>query len=206
MNKYSIRIICIVALAGSIACSQMKAQHLEITPFAGWETGGKIYTSLGYLRIDGGMNFGGAISYGGIEDFQLEFTYNHMNSELSLDDGEHITNRTAVNVDYYMLGVIRETRLGERFLPYAGGALGLVHYGLPDENSDEVLMSVHVSGGFKVLITEWLGIRVQARLLMPLFYQGAYFSYGTSGTGYGVTSTCVMVQGDFTGGLFFVID
>jgi hypothetical protein len=208
MKNYNIKIISLISLVLALAVSiRSQAQHLEITPYAGYETGGKVYTNLGYLRIADGTNFGGSISFGMDEDAQLEFSYNHMNSELSLDAGEFVINKTPVNVDYYTLGVFKATRLGERFLPFGGFAMGLVHYGTPEkEYSDEVLFAINLSAGMKILFTEWMGLKLQARLLMPLYYSGAYFGAGTSGAGYGVTSTCVMVQGDFTGGLFFVID
>jgi len=184
----------------------LKAQHLEVGPFVGYETSGKVSTSLGYLRIDYGMNFGGTISFGLDEDAQFEFSYNHMNSTLSLDNGENIINQTPVNVDYYMFGLVGAQRLGERFLPFYGGSLGWVHYGTPDEKyGNESLFAINIQGGLKFLITERIGIKIQARLLMPLYAQGYYYA-GTGSAGYGVTSTCVMVQGDFTGGLYFIID
>lgn len=184
----------------------LKAQHLEIGPFVGYETGGKVSTSLGYLRVDDGLNFGGTISFGLDEDAQFEFSYNHMNSTLSLDNGENIINTTPVNVDYYMFGLVGAQRLGERFLPFYGGSLGWVHYGTPDEKyGNESLFAINIQGGLKFLISESIGIKIQARLLMPLYAQGYYYA-GTGSAGYGVTSTCVMVQGDFTGGLYFIID
>ena len=208
MKNHSTKIISIISLSITlIGSAPTKAQHLEITPYAGYETGGKVYTNLGYLRVDDGMNFGGAISFGFDENAQFEFSYNHLNSELSLDDGEYITNKTPVNVDYYLFGVTGAQRLGERFLPFYGGSLGWVHYGTPEEEyGNESLFTVSISAGFKILITDWLGFKAQARLLLPLYNSGAYFETGTSGSGYGITSTCVMVQGDFTGGLFFVIE
>ena len=152
------------------------------------------------------MNFGGTISFGLDEDAQFEFSYNHMNSTLSLDNGEHIINETPVNVDYYMFGLVGAQRLGDRFLPFYGGSLGWVHYGTPDEKyGNESLFAINIQGGMKFLISERIGIKIQARLLMPLYAQGYYYA-GTGSAGYGVTSTCVMVQGDFTGGLYFIID
>jgi|WetSurSiteA1Bulk_404760.scaffolds.fasta_scaffold00498_3 hypothetical protein len=208
MKNYKISIISIITIVITLAVSvRLKAQHLEITPYAGYETGGKVSTSSGYLRVDDGMNFGGAISFGYDATAQLEFSYNHMNSELSLDVGESITNRTPVNVDYYMFGVTGSQWLGDRFMPFYGGALGWVHYGTPSENyGNESLFAINIQGGLKILLTDWLGFRMQARLLMPLYYTGAYFEAGTSGAGYGITSTCFMVQGDFTGALYFIIE
>jgi hypothetical protein len=208
MKNYKIIIISIaVLLMALVGPLQLKAQHLEITPFVGYETMGKVATNRGYLCVADGVNFGGAISFGLDENAQFEFSYNHMNSELSLDDGEYIINKTPVNVDYYMFGVVGATRLGERFLPFYGGSLGWVHYGTPEEKyGNESLFAINVSAGLKILFTERIGFRMQARLLMPLYATGAYFAGTPEGAGYGITSTCVMVQGDFTGALFIVID
>ena len=49
--------------------------------------------------------------------------------------------------------------------------------------------------------SERVGIRLQARLLMPLYYSGAYFGVGTGGSGFSVGGGIHGVQGDFTGGL-----
>jgi len=205
MKKNIISIAVIITLV-LVSAVHSKAQHLEIGPFAGYETGGKVYTNLGYLRVSGGANFGGTVSFGLDEDAQFEFSYNHMNGTLSLDNGEHIINSTPVNVDYYMFGLVGAQRLGERFLPFYGGSLGWVHYGTPDEKySNESLFAINIQGGMKFLITERIGIKIQARLLMPLYASGYYYA-DTGYAGYGVTSTCVMVQGDFTGGLYFIID
>jgi hypothetical protein len=206
MKNLKFNVITIALCLAAAIPVGLKAQHLEIGPFAGYETTGKVYTSLGYLRVSGGANFGGMVSFGLDEDAQFEFSYNHMNGTLSLDNGEHIINSTPVNVDYYMFGLVGATRLGDKWLPFYGGSLGWVHYGTPDEKyGNESLFAINIQAGMKFLITEKIGIKIQARLLMPLYASGYYFA-GTGGTGYGVTSTCVMVQGDFTGGLYFIID
>lgn len=207
MKNLKLSVITVVTLCLAFAAPvRLTAQHLEIGPFAGYETWGKVYTNLGYLRVAGAANYGGMISFGLDEDAQFEFSYNHMNSTLSLDDGEHIIKSTPVNVDYYMFGLVGAQRLGDKFLPFYGGSLGWVHYGTPsDKYRNESLFAINIQAGMKFLITERIGIKVQARLLMPLYASGYYFA-GTGGTGYGVTSTCVMVQGDFTGGLYFIID
>jgi hypothetical protein len=206
MKNFRLSIITIALFLFLATPFSLKAQHLEIGPFVGYETGGKVTTDLGYLRVADGMNFGGTVSFGLDEDAQFEFSYNHMNSMLSLDNGEHTINETSVNVDYYMFGLVGAQRLGDKFLPFYGGSLGWVHYGTPSEKyGNESLFAINIQAGMKFLITESIGIKVQARLLMPLYAQGYYYA-GTGSAGYGVTSTCVMVQGDFTGGLYFIID
>jgi hypothetical protein len=203
-KNISSSIILLMVLAFN---SSLKAQHIEVTPFVGYETGGKVSTNRGYLRVADGMNFGGAISFGLDENTNVEFTYNHMNSELSIDKGEFITNITPVNVDYYMLGGLKTFGENEKLLPFASASFGIVHYGLTDKDyTNKVLGAVNIATGLKFQFSERFGLRLQARLLMPLYYSGIYFTAGSGGAGYGVTSTCVMVQGDFTGALYFVIE
>ena len=188
-----------------IAGLQMNAQNIELTPFIGYETGAKINTSSGYLRISDGMDYGGAINVGIGGGRYGEFSYSHMASDLSLDAivREDICD---LAVDYYSLGALQEIMPDAKATPYGLFALGIVNYrptsgGYASENK----MHVSIAGGVKVRVSERIGIRLQARFLMPLYYSGAYFSIGTGGSGFSLGGGIHGVQGDFTGGLFFVL-
>ncbi len=97
---------------GLIADIQVKAQNIELTPFIGYETGAKIHTNLGDLRIADGMNYGGALNVGLGGGRFGEFSYNHMASDLSLDDvltgNEYICD---LAVDYYSFGMLQEMQV-----------------------------------------------------------------------------------------------
>jgi hypothetical protein len=93
---------------------------------------------------------------------------------------------------------------GAKATPYGMFTTGWVNYrptsgGYNSENK----MHLSLAGGIKIRATERIGIRLQARLLMPLFYAGTYFTVGSGGAGYGMTGGIYAVQGDFTGALFF---
>jgi hypothetical protein len=95
---------------------------------------------------------------------------------------------------------------GAKATPYGLFTLGIVNYrptsgGYSSENK----MHVSLAGGVKIRASERVGIRLQARLLMPLYYAGTYFSVGTGGAGYGISGGIRGVQGDFTAGLFLVL-
>ena len=62
-------------------------------------------------------------------------------------------------------------------------------------------MHVSLAGGLKIHASEKVGLRLQARFLMPLYYAGTYFSAGTGGAGYGISGGVFGVQGDFTAAL-----
>jgi len=66
-------------------------------------------------------------------------------------------------------------------------------------------MHISLAGGIKINASEKVGIRLQARLLMPLWYSGTYFTVGTGGAGYGVSGGIYGVQGDFTAALVIKI-
>jgi hypothetical protein len=181
------------------------AQSIEITPFIGYETGAKINTSTGYLRIGSGLNYGGAINVGLGGGRFGEFSYNHMASDLYLDGviREDICN---LAVDYYSFGVLQEMIPESKATPYGLFSLGWVNYRPTSGNyNSENKMHVSLAGGLKVRLAERVGIRLQARLLMPLYYTGAYFGIGSGGAGFSVGGGIKGVQGDFTGGLVFVI-
>jgi len=195
-------IVTLLLLGFSI---QSNAQRIELAPFVGYETGGKLFTSIGYLRIGDGMNFGGALDISLAPGVQVELSYSHMKSSLSLDEGFNTEKLSDMTVDYYSIGGLRELNPGEKLVPYGLVSLGLVNYRPVERYSNETLMHASLAGGVKVFASERIGIRVQARLLMPIFFNGIYFSGGTGGVGAGVAGTVGAVQGDFTASLFFVI-
>ena len=190
-----------------IADIQVHAQSIELTPFIGYETGAKINTnsSAGYLRIADGMNYGGALNVGLGGGRYGEFSYNHMASELSLDSqvGGYICD---LAVDYYSFGMLQEMKPEAKATPYGLFSLGWVNYRpTTGDYVSENKMHVSLAGGVKIRVAERIGIRLQARLLMPLYYSGAYFGVGTGGAGFSVGGGIKGVQGDFTGGLVFIL-
>jgi hypothetical protein len=199
--QYSGLILAILLIAGI----QLNAQKIELTPFIGYETGAKINTSYGYLHIDDGMDYGGSLNVGLGGGRYAELSYSHMGSALSL---ESVVNENICDlaVDYYSIGALQEIMPEAKATPYGLFTLGVVNYRpTSGDYVSENKMHVSIAGGVKIRVSDRIGVRLQARLLMPLFYAGTYFSVGTGGAGYGISGGIRGVQGDFTGGLFFVL-
>jgi len=187
----------------SLFTNSINAQHVEMSAFGGWATGAVMNTSSGDLHIKSSENFGGTFSVGATEEAQLEFTFNHMNTKLTLEGyGTNIVDDECdINVDYYTLGIVRSKSLGKA-APYGSLAMGLVDYHPIDVDYDsEQKFVVTLAAGVKIKTGERLGIKLQARLLLPVFYGGVYF--GTSGAG--ISGGASMVQGDFTGGIYYTL-
>jgi hypothetical protein len=190
----------------------VKAQHVELTPFAGYGTSAKMHTNEGDLRYEGAMNYGANLSIGMSSAAQFEFGYNHMRTVLELPTGYDYGSITDpdstldIDVDYFMFGVVKELMPNQKVSPFGSFALGWVNYRtLSDEYGNENKFNIDFAAGLKIKASERVGIRLQARLHLPMYFEGVYFTAGTGGAGAGLGATAMMVQGDFTGGIYFVL-
>ncbi|MCH6574186.1 MAG: hypothetical protein IH795_03120, partial [Bacteroidetes bacterium] len=71
--------------------------------------------------------------------------------------------------------------------------------------SDEWLASITFGGGGKFDLSKSVGIRLQARILVPLIFSGGGLWCGTGGCGVGVGSYTPFVQFDLTAGVYFTL-
>jgi hypothetical protein len=180
----------------------LRAQKVELSPFIGYETGAYIHTTYGDLHIDGGMDWGGSLDVGIGGGRYGEFSYSHMATSVSLEGGVSPLDPVDLAVDYYSLGILQEIRPDSKATPYGLFSLGIVNYRpTSGDYSSDNKMHVSLAGGVKIRASERIGLRLQARLLMPLYYAGTYFSIGSGGAGYGVSGGVQGVQGDFTAAL-----
>ena len=107
-----------------------------------------------------------------------------------------------MNVHYFRVGGVWELHTGKA-RPFAALTVGVT---LLDAKvatrSDEWLASFTFGGGGKFDLSESVGIRLQARLLVPLIFSGGGLWVGTGGAGISVGSTAPFVQFDFTTGVY----
>lgn len=201
-NKRAILLISIVIEFLMVPCSQITAQKIELSPFVGYETGANIHTTYGDLHIKDGMDWGGVLDVGIGGGRYGEFSYSHLGTYLDLRGSLADERLCNLAVDYYSLGFLQEIKPDAMATPYGLLSLGLVNYRQTSgSDAAENKMHVSVAGGVKIKVSEKMGIRVQARLLMPLYYSGTYFGIGTGGTSAGVSGGIQGVQGDFTAAL-----
>jgi hypothetical protein len=188
-----------------VAVKPVNAQKIELSPFIGYETGAIVHTSLGDLHIGDGMDWGGSINVGMGGGRYVELSYSHLASYLNLENGLTTTKLCDLSTDYYSIGALQEVMPDEKVTPYGLFTLGWVNYRPSDTYSNENKMHISLAAGIKINASEKIGLRLQARLLMPLYYSGTYLYAGTGGAGYGVSGGIYGVQGDFTAALVIKI-
>lgn len=92
------------------------SHRLEISPFAGYQFGGKLSVQTGTLSIKDAMNYGVALDFYIRPGMQVELPYIRQDTELRLKDG--LTGRTSslfdMAVEHYQIGGLYEIRTRTR--------------------------------------------------------------------------------------------
>jgi hypothetical protein len=125
-----------------------------------------------------------------------------MSSNLTYTANNSTTPICDLAVTYASIGGVADIYRGDVIVPYAKIALGGTFYNPIKSNvANEFVMHFDISGGAKFRITDHLGFRVQASLLLPIFFQGMLFQEAVPPPGEGMKTKVSGVQGNFTGGL-----
>jgi hypothetical protein len=191
-------------VAVTILCpSQLIAQKFEFIPFGGYQTSAKL-TSYedGKFRINDGLNFGASVNYQFGGGYKVEFTYSRQPSSLTYTVDGTTDDAVKMAVNYYSLGGLVEIFQGDPVVPFISAGIGGTYYNPenPDTDSENV-MHFNIGSGAKFYFNDHFGVRLQARLLLPVFFEGIYFEEGAPDDGEGMQTKIAGVQGDFTAGV-----
>jgi hypothetical protein len=214
-SKISMALMATIALSVSGIGSAFAQDHkVEITPFGGYLLGGSIKFYEGKFKIQDAACYGGMLAVQVSSGNFVEFSFTGMTTQgdwepysdyFGNSDYDAFTIDMAVN--HFQIGSVNELPLdNEAIRPYGTLTLGTTWFNPKDEDSnDEWLFSVAAGLGLKYFFNDKIGIRLQARMLLPVVYNGGGFYLGTGGSGMYISSTAPIVQGDFTGGLIIAL-
>ena len=205
-NMFSKKIIAMILFVIFISAESVVAQ-IEINGYTGYVPGSKTaYNYSGYrLRIDGSQNFGAGLGLN-TPVGMIEFNYMGYASSLSQDGGiTELVPKQPININYYQIGILKPLIENKDLIPYGMFTLGASQF-KPEEYNEVWRFSVAAGLGVRYFFTPLLGVRLQARLLMPLYFGGVGFGCGSGGCGSGAYFGVEIFQGDFTGGVVFRID
>jgi hypothetical protein len=185
------------------------ARKFEITPLVNYAWTSKMaaygYDTSGDLDIGNSASWGFAVDIDLHQEGQVELLYTRQDSYL-----EFLTYPGGIQrwkgdlaVEYYQIGGLYR-RPVESIEPYFLLTLGATRFA-PKEKQfpDEWKFSVIMGLGAKVWVSDRVGLRFQARMLMPMLWSSAGFWCGTGGCGIGYGGGSAMLQGDLGVGLTF---
>ncbi|MGH7495793.1 MAG: hypothetical protein ACREOO_25835 [bacterium] len=193
--------------------SYSTTKGIELSGFYGWQYGGDFTTYMGEIEIRDNENFGGSIGFPvpSRPEAMLELSYTRQNTTVDLKSYPSGAKEELFDaaVEYYQLGAMYNRRVGS-VSPFGGFSLGAARFA-PKQNSiegiqleDEWRFALTLGLGVKSYFNERLGLRLQGRLLMPMNFYGTSFWFGTGGASAGVSGGSAILQGDVSGGLFFL--
>ena len=174
----------------------------ELTPYVGWHWGGGLSTTLGELKIDPAMNFGGILGIRTSAIQVVEFTYNYQKSSLVLERGTGFSDSTLFDLNTHFIQVGgRAERVSGPVVPFVLGGLGITIFD-PSSRSrgTETRFSVHFGGGLRAPISERVALRGQLRGWFSFLSTTGGAFCGTGGCSFGVSGSGIF-QGDVSGGL-----
>jgi len=188
------------------------SQAVEITPFAGYMFGGKTKFIQGEINFRDNPSFGIVLGIPVERVGSVEVFWSHMDTRAEwrpykqylpeFDPADY-----DVSIDYFQVGGLREGDLGTGIVKGFGSlTLGAAYLNVKDPGVGDVWrFAATLGGGIKIYPTNRIGIRLQGRLLMPMYWgsAGFYAGIGTGGgsAGISVNTYTLLLQGDLTAGL-----
>jgi len=166
-----------------LVSGNITAQKIEITPFAGYMFAGKLNTVDGELNIKNGGNYDLIADIRVENDLMVELMYNRLDTELEIKEQpfDSIKILADMTVEYYQAGAHYETEQGN-FRPFGAFTIGATLFNLADNNfSDEWRFSFTAGGGIKYYFARHIGVRLQWRFMIPVYFSGGALFCGNQG-------------------------
>lgn len=205
MKKTFILLTLIVGMTFSL-----KAQ-VELTPSAGYFWGGKVNFYEGVLYMSDAATYGIAVSapVAPGKFIEMNYSYTANSAEFRPYVGFDYVDGfdEALKTHYWMLGSYQQIKTGGKAEPYIGLNLGASIFNLDYQNASNLWrFSLGVAGGVKIYMSDKVGLRLQGRLLMPMYFSGFGFYGGSGGSGMSMYAGVIAFQGDVSAGLIFRIE
>ena len=204
----------IVIIALILFTTQEIFGQVEIGVFGGWLWTGSIPAWAQDVKVSDKGNYGITAGYQFHDEMLVNFEWNHTENEATFREyliggglGDAIN--VPLTLNYYMLGFNYLVANSESLVPYGLVNLGLLHTQStaqnPAYNNSNNWFTAGLGGGLRYYLSDRIGIKLQARLLLPMQFGGVGFGcgIGTGGgnCGAGVSTYTSIIQGDFTGGI-----
>jgi hypothetical protein len=179
------------------------AQKIELGGFYGYTLNTRARTYYGDYTLYNNPNYGGQLSVEMASDLFVELTYNRSDTQIRYY-WNNAYEPLDMSSEYFHVGGLRQIPTGTgNILPFGSFSIGATRFNLQESYGevfagDKWYMSIALAAGGKILLGEKLGIRLQARMGLPMSFSGLWLGTGGAGASFYVP----VAQFDFTAGLF----
>jgi hypothetical protein len=205
-----------VIIGLSLVASQTQAQRygrkkFEIVPYGGYFFSGNINTAGGTINIKDSYNYGLIFDVAVHREVQLELFWSQSENDVEVVSSLNLLkDKFKVSTSYFQIGA--NYALGRKNVrPFGVFTIGAVYFSpSPGQTSnytysDEWRFAMSFGGGVKIYLSDSIGLRLQGRLMWPLYFTGGGLYFGTGGGGFGVGAGIPVVQGDLSAGLIIAV-
>ena len=195
--------LLLLLLVGGFFLTDTVAQKIELGGFYGYNLNTRVRTYYGDYTLYNNPNYGGQLSVEIASDLFVELIYNRSDTEMKYYYN-NVYEPLDVSSEYFHVGGLQQIQTGSGVLvPFGSFSIGATRFNLQETYGqftagDKWFMSIALAGGAKILLGERLGIRLQARMGLPMGFNGLWI--GTGGTG--ASFYVPVAQFDFTAGVF----
>jgi hypothetical protein len=197
--------LAITTLLFSIIFISDVSAQAEIFGFGGYMTFSSVSVREGDLQFSDGPNYGLGLDYHIRSGLAVELLWVSTKTDVRLREfGTGFTKDLfGMNVNYFQIGGVQEIHPRKKARPFFAFTVGATLFEPQDATvSSEWLFSITLGGGGKFDLSKKIGIRLQARMLVPLVFSGGGLWVGTGGASVGFGSWAPIVSFDFTAGIY----
>jgi hypothetical protein len=197
-------ISCLILLISFLFISNISAQT-EIFGYGGYMTFSSVAVAQGDLQFKDAPDYGLGADIQFQRGMSIELLWVSAQSHAKIKEYPSGLTRDLfdLNVHYFQVGSVLETKPRAKATPFFAFTLGATLFDAKDASrTDEWLFSLTLGGGGKFDLSDKLGIRLQARMLVPLTFSGGGLWVGTGGASVGVGAWAPFVSFDFTAGVY----
>ncbi|MCK5572641.1 MAG: hypothetical protein KAJ12_07760 [Bacteroidetes bacterium] len=221
LARRMMRLSLFVIIGLSLVASETQAQRygserygrkkFEIVPYAGYFFSGNINTAVGTLNVKDSYNYGLIFDVAVHREVQLELSWSQSENDVEfINSFGVLTDKFKVSTNYFQIGA--NYAMGRKNVrPFGVFTVGAVYFS-PSQGQDPTVryedewrFAMSFGAGVKIYLSESIGLRLQGRLMFPLYFTGGGFYLGTGGAGFGVSSAIPILQGDLSAGLIIAV-
>lgn len=194
----------LIFLISFLFISEVSAQT-EIFGYGGYMTFSNVSVAQGDLQFKDVPDYGLGADIQFQRGMSLELLWVSAQSHVKIKQypSGFVKDLFDLNVHYFQVGSVVETKPRAKATPFFAFTIGATLFDAKDASlSDEWLFSMTLGGGGKFDLSDKLGIRLQARMLVPLTFSGGGLWVGTGGASVGVGAWAPFVSFDFTAGIY----
>jgi opacity protein-like surface antigen len=208
-SRRSLAVFALVGLAAGFAAGPAAAQKPpnELIPLVGYQWGGTLNYTSGDVHANAAMNYGGILSVPVKPGYSLELSYTYQSTDLIARPNVGKTFKLLdLGTHYMQLSGRRDLAPpGQKTTPFVLGGLGATVFS-PSSSSfgtfnTQWLFSLNAGAGVNVAMNEKVGLRLQARLLLPINWVSGGVYFGSGGGGATISGGSAICQGDATLGI-----